>query len=120
VLAVLRNPPRHFEGLITQHFLERGSGFLSACDAYLDGCPIGEYVEGWKEALQADNEASPKDTESSATKSETPETETSSATPPSSKRKRVKPPPSAGFKLALRKLLPKLVMAFETNRGDKK
>ena len=96
ILAALRNPPAHFSELIKNHFKERGGGFLLACEAYLDGCPVGGYTPGWKDNVQNTEE------------------ESSSAQLPSSSKKQ-KPPPSAGFKLALQKLTPKLRVAFEEN-----
>ncbi|KAF7012390.1 hypothetical protein CFC21_026586 [Triticum aestivum] len=37
-LHLLRQPPRGFEGFVTDHFRQRGRRVLMACDAYLRGC----------------------------------------------------------------------------------
>nr|XP_020163401.1 probable ubiquitin-conjugating enzyme E2 23 [Aegilops tauschii subsp. strangulata] len=37
-LHLLRQPPRGFEGFVTDHFRQRGRHVLMACDAYLRGC----------------------------------------------------------------------------------
>ncbi|XP_037489912.1 probable ubiquitin-conjugating enzyme E2 24 [Triticum dicoccoides] len=37
-LHLLRQPPRGFEGFVTDHFRQRGRHVLMACEAYLRGC----------------------------------------------------------------------------------
>ncbi|XP_071709122.1 probable ubiquitin-conjugating enzyme E2 24 [Rutidosis leptorrhynchoides] len=41
MLYVLRNPPKHFEALVEEHFSKRCAHILMACKAYLEGVPIG-------------------------------------------------------------------------------
>ncbi|XP_073141393.1 probable ubiquitin-conjugating enzyme E2 24 [Henckelia pumila] len=41
MLYILRKPPKHFEGLVKEHFSRRGSSILLACKAYMEGAPIG-------------------------------------------------------------------------------
>lgn len=41
VLYILRNPPKHFEGLVKEHFARRSQHILSACKAYMEGAPVG-------------------------------------------------------------------------------
>ncbi|KAL4585610.1 hypothetical protein LXL04_010233 [Taraxacum kok-saghyz] len=41
MLYVLRNPPKHFEALVEDHFSKRCVHILRACKAYLEGVPVG-------------------------------------------------------------------------------
>lgn len=41
ILYILRNPPKHFEGLVKEHFARRSQHILSACKAYMEGAPVG-------------------------------------------------------------------------------
>ncbi|GAB2298676.1 hypothetical protein Dimus_032747 [Dionaea muscipula] len=42
IIYLLRNPPKHFEGLVEEHFKRRGEQILSACKAYMEeDAPIG-------------------------------------------------------------------------------
>lgn len=41
MLYLLRKPPKHFEGLVEEHFERRSQHILSACKAYMEGAPIG-------------------------------------------------------------------------------
>ncbi|XP_058771571.1 probable ubiquitin-conjugating enzyme E2 24 [Vicia villosa] len=72
MLYLLRNPPKHFEALVEEHFRQRAEHILNACKAYLEGGSIG---------------------------GEKSEHENQKGT-------------SAGFKIMLAKLFPKLVEAF--------
>lgn len=72
MLYLLRNPPKHFEALVEEHFRQRAEHILFACKAYLEGASIG---------------------------GEKNEHENQKGT-------------SAGFKIMLAKLFPKLVEAF--------
>ncbi|XP_010549319.1 PREDICTED: probable ubiquitin-conjugating enzyme E2 24 [Tarenaya hassleriana] len=37
----LRNPPKHFEGLVKEHFGKRSKYVLETCRAYMEGAPVG-------------------------------------------------------------------------------
>jgi ubiquitin-conjugating enzyme E2 O len=100
MLCVLRNPPRHFETLVRHHFEARGARILRACEAYLRGCPVGAYDGEDRGSTEPGVAPAPESAESS---------EAARAA------RRDRPPPSAGFKLALAKLVPKLRDAFERN-----
>ncbi|KAK7362834.1 hypothetical protein VNO77_04958 [Canavalia gladiata] len=41
MLYLLRNPPKHFEALVEEHFRKRSQYILLACKAYLEGAAIG-------------------------------------------------------------------------------
>ncbi|KAK7246508.1 hypothetical protein RIF29_41377 [Crotalaria pallida] len=41
MLYLIRNPPKHFEALVEEHFRQRSQYILLACKAYLEGVPIG-------------------------------------------------------------------------------
>lgn len=41
MLYILRNPPKHFEALVEDHFSKRCVHILRACKAYLEGVPVG-------------------------------------------------------------------------------
>ncbi|XP_073048105.1 probable ubiquitin-conjugating enzyme E2 24 [Primulina eburnea] len=41
MLYILRKPPKHFEGLVKEHFSQRSSSILLACNAYMEGAPVG-------------------------------------------------------------------------------
>ncbi|CAH1415831.1 unnamed protein product [Lactuca virosa] len=46
MLYILRNPPKHFEALVEEHFSKRCGQILMGCKAYLEGVPVGgENVE---------------------------------------------------------------------------
>ncbi|CAI9279677.1 unnamed protein product [Lactuca saligna] len=46
MLYILRNPPKHFEALVEEHFSKRCGRILMGCKAYLEGVPVGgENVE---------------------------------------------------------------------------
>ncbi|CAN6356594.1 unnamed protein product [Urochloa humidicola] len=79
VLHLLRRPPAGFEDFVRDHFRRRGQHVLRACEAYLDGSPVGTL-----------------DAEARATEG-------------LSKERR---PCSAGFRLALQNVMPRLVEAF--------
>ena len=47
MICVLRKPPRNFEGLVVEHFRDRGRSVLTACKAYMNGyVRVGEYQDG--------------------------------------------------------------------------
>ncbi|CAN6348118.1 unnamed protein product [Urochloa humidicola] len=79
VLHLLRRPPAGFEDFVRDHFRRRGQHVLRACEAYLDGSPVGTL-----------------DVESRATEGLSREWR----------------PCSAGFRLALQNVMPRLVEAF--------
>ncbi|KAL5096699.1 hypothetical protein RYX36_001026 [Vicia faba] len=78
MLYLLRNPPKHFEALVEEHFRQRAKHILNACKAYLEGASIA---------------------------GEKSEHENQKGT-------------SAGFKIMLAKLFPKLVEAFSAKGID--
>ncbi|KAJ4976416.1 hypothetical protein NE237_001522 [Protea cynaroides] len=41
MLYLLRNPPKHFEALVEEHFRRRSYSILLACKAYMEGAPVG-------------------------------------------------------------------------------
>ncbi|CAD6272841.1 unnamed protein product [Miscanthus lutarioriparius] len=41
MLHLLRRPPAGYEALVAGHFRRRGRFVLRACEAYLQGCPVG-------------------------------------------------------------------------------
>ncbi|XWS19599.1 hypothetical protein CRYUN_Cryun31cG0029300 [Craigia yunnanensis] len=41
MLYILRKPPKHFEALVKEHFSRRAGIILSACNAYMEGVPVG-------------------------------------------------------------------------------
>ncbi|MBA0626823.1 hypothetical protein Godav_004416 [Gossypium davidsonii] len=45
MLYILRHPPKHFEALVKEHFSRRAETILSACNAYLEGAPVGFALE---------------------------------------------------------------------------
>ncbi|MED6194301.1 putative ubiquitin-conjugating enzyme E2 24 [Stylosanthes scabra] len=45
MLYLLRNPPKHFEALLEEHFRKRSKDILLACKAYIEGAPIGSAFE---------------------------------------------------------------------------
>ncbi|XP_071689640.1 probable ubiquitin-conjugating enzyme E2 24 [Rutidosis leptorrhynchoides] len=46
MIYTLRNPPKHFGGLVDEHFRQRYTNILTACKAYMEGVPIGYAFEG--------------------------------------------------------------------------
>ncbi|XVF87487.1 hypothetical protein PTKIN_Ptkin18bG0124000 [Pterospermum kingtungense] len=45
MLYTLRKPPKHFEALVKEHFTRRAKFILSACNAYMEGAPVGFSLE---------------------------------------------------------------------------
>ena len=113
MLSTLKDPPLHFERLIRVHFKARGPKILRVCRAYLDeGCPIGQYAkfsktEAEEEKPYGADAATPGTSEDASESSESREKGPSKG--PS------RPPPTEGFKLTLRKLVPRLEAAFKAN-----
>ncbi|XP_020994661.1 probable ubiquitin-conjugating enzyme E2 24 [Arachis duranensis] len=52
MLYLLRNPPKHFEALLEEHFRKRSKHILLACKAYIEGAPIGCGFECAKTELE--------------------------------------------------------------------
>lgn len=46
MVNVLRNPPRHFEPLVQEHFSRRAQRILERCEEYLQGRPVGPPPRG--------------------------------------------------------------------------
>ncbi len=105
MIATLRDPPMHFEQLIRAHFKKRSVKILEACFAYLnEGCPIGQH-EKWRAEKKNAGTGDASGASASAVGS------------PDEKQKKgpSRPPPTEGFKLTLRKLMPRLEAAFKAN-----
>ena len=108
MLGLLKKPPAALEALVRAWFAERGGKILRAIDAYMNGCPVGAYEEAEAE-------------EDAAERAEEQSREEGGAERNGAKKKKAAPPgrnavpPTAGFKLALGKLVPKLRAAFELN-----
>jgi hypothetical protein len=111
----VRDPPRHFEPLIRAHFHARAPKILRVCRAYLDeGCPIGQYdARLVGENVSAD--AGGSGTTGKADAAAEPPSRSASQSSGSEKKAPSRPPPTEGFKLTLRKLVPKLEAAFKAN-----
>ncbi|XP_022715879.1 probable ubiquitin-conjugating enzyme E2 24 [Durio zibethinus] len=45
MLYIIRKPPKHFEALVKEHFSRRAEIILSACNAYMEGVPVGFALE---------------------------------------------------------------------------
>ncbi|KAE8714965.1 putative ubiquitin-conjugating enzyme E2 38 [Hibiscus syriacus] len=45
MLYLLRKPPKHFEALVKEHFSRRAETILLACNAYMEGAPVGFALE---------------------------------------------------------------------------
>ncbi|KFK31008.1 hypothetical protein AALP_AA6G056600 [Arabis alpina] len=41
MISLLRKPPKHFEGLVRDHFAQQAQHVLTACKAYMEGVPVG-------------------------------------------------------------------------------
>ncbi|KAL1147056.1 hypothetical protein V6Z11_A10G028800 [Gossypium hirsutum] len=41
MLYVLRKPPKHFEALVKEHFSKHAETIITACNAYMEGAPVG-------------------------------------------------------------------------------
>ncbi|KAI3510389.1 hypothetical protein L1887_17344 [Cichorium endivia] len=46
MIYTLRNPPKHFEALIEEHFRKRYKYILMACKTYMEGAPFGYVFAG--------------------------------------------------------------------------
>ncbi|CAL5092927.1 unnamed protein product [Urochloa decumbens] len=79
MLHLLRRPPAGFEDFVRDHFRRRGQHVLRACEAYLDGSPVGT-LDAEARAMEG--------------------------------MSKERQPCSAGFKLALLNVMPRLVEAF--------
>ena len=115
MISTVRDPPRHFEPLIRAHFHARAPKILRVCRAYLDeGCPIGQYdARLVSENVSAD--AGGSGTTGKADAAAEPPSRSASQSSGSEKKAPSRPPPTEGFKLTLRKLVPKLEAAFKAN-----
>jgi len=95
MLGLLKNPPRHCESLIRDHFKHRADAILCAIDAYIhSGCPVGAYVhpkQGGAEGGAEGGEIKPSPAQLCSNKT----------------------PPSAGFKLALGGMRGKVAKSLE-------
>jgi ubiquitin-conjugating enzyme E2 O len=130
MISTVRDPPRHFEPLIRAHFHAKAPKILRVCRAYLEeGCPIGQYdarllagdnaktggsgtTDGKADAAAAaEPEAFSRDASGEASGVSGASDECSG----SEKKAPSRPPPTEGFKLTLRKLVPRLEAAFKAN-----
>lgn len=103
MMYLMRRPPKHTERLVRSHFVRRGDAVLAACEAYLQGCPVGAYVSPEEENNKSEN-----------TNQNQSENTAGGSTP---WRSADACPPSGGFKLILSKLVPKLRAAFQENKA---
>ena len=106
----------HFERLIRAHFKARAPKILRVCRAYLDeGCPIGQYdARAEKEREEGREKEKEKDEDGVGGEAETPGMPAGASTS-GSRAKPSRPSPTEGFKLTLRKLVPRLEAAFKAN-----
>jgi ubiquitin-conjugating enzyme E2 O len=130
MISTVRDPPRHFEPLIRAHFHAKAPKILRVCRAYLEeGCPIGQHdarllagdnaktggsgtTDGKADAAAAaEPEAFSRDASGEASGVSGASDECSG----SEKKAPSRPPPTEGFKLTLRKLVPRLEAAFKAN-----
>ena len=116
MIATLKDPPMHFERLIRAHFKARAPKILRVCRAYLDeGCPIGQYdARAEKEREEGREKEKEKDEDGVGGEAETPGMPAGASTS-GSRAKPSRPSPTEGFKLTLRKLVPRLEAAFKAN-----
>lgn len=82
MLYILRRPPKHFEMFVKEHFKKRGHYILRACDAYMKGAQVGSLSE---DCMLPSNAGTVSENQNTS---------------------------SAGFKLMLRKIVPKLISAL--------
>lgn len=82
MLYILRRPPKHFEMFVKEHFKKRGHYILRACDAYMKGAQVGSLSE---DCMLLSNAGTVSENQNTS---------------------------SAGFKLMLRKIVPKLISAL--------
>ncbi|XP_057525752.1 putative ubiquitin-conjugating enzyme E2 38 isoform X1 [Amaranthus tricolor] len=57
MMIIIRNPPQHFEDLVSGHFRIYAHDVLTACKAYADGAAVGCNVKSWLQ--QGDNAPKP-------------------------------------------------------------
>ena len=89
----------------------RDRKILRAIDAYMNGCPVGAYEEEEEEEKEEEKEEGGEEQSREEGGAERNGAKKKKAAPPG----RNAVPPTAGFKLALGKLVPKLRAAFELN-----
>ncbi|KAL5730378.1 (E3-independent) E2 ubiquitin-conjugating enzyme [Ranunculus cassubicifolius] len=53
MLYISAKPPKHFEELVEQHFRRRSHSILLACNAYMDGAPVGCAIGSGAEGQQS-------------------------------------------------------------------
>ncbi|GMI72820.1 UBIQUITIN-CONJUGATING ENZYME 24, phosphate 2 [Hibiscus trionum] len=53
MLYILRKPPKHFEALVKEHFSRRAETILLACNAYMEGAPVGFALDCGRDGLDA-------------------------------------------------------------------
>ncbi|XP_020578764.1 probable ubiquitin-conjugating enzyme E2 24 isoform X2 [Phalaenopsis equestris] len=46
MIYIMKQPPKHFEAYVKEHFVEHAHDILLACKAYMDGAPVGSYGSG--------------------------------------------------------------------------
>ena len=121
--------PRHFEPLIRAHFHAKAPKILRVCRAYLEeGCPIGQYDARLSVGEDAKTGGSGTTGKADAAAAAEPEAFSRDASGEASgvsgasdecsgseKKAPSRPPPTEGFKLTLRKLVPRLEAAFKAN-----
>jgi len=129
MISTVRDPPRHFEPLIRAHFHAKAPKILRVCRAYLEeGCPIGQYDARVSVGESAKTGGSGTTGKADAAAAAEPEAFSRDASGEASgvsgasdecsgseKKAPSRPPPTEGFKLTLRKLVPRLEAAFKAN-----
>ncbi|KAG0449244.1 hypothetical protein HPP92_027361 [Vanilla planifolia] len=55
MLYILRQPPKHFEALVLEHFTNQANEILLACKAYMDGAQVGSFgsAQGSKDGYRS-------------------------------------------------------------------
>ncbi|KAK9014331.1 hypothetical protein V6N11_005493 [Hibiscus sabdariffa] len=53
MLYIFRKPPKHFETLVKEHFSRRAETILLACNAYMEGAPVGFALDCGRNGLDA-------------------------------------------------------------------
>jgi len=82
MLYILRRPPKHFEMFVKEHFQKHGHYILRACDAYMKGAQVGSLSD---DCMLPSNVGTASENQNTS---------------------------SAGFKLMLLKIIPKLISAL--------
>lgn len=88
MLYILRRPPKHFEMFVKEHFQKHGHYILRACDAYMKGAQVGSLSD---DCMLPSNVGTASENQNTS---------------------------SAGFKLMLLKIIPKLISALSETGAE--